>query len=459
MTVRLIYFLLLMPLFTVSGCALSKVNTAWPEPRALGRDIPAYRPPHKRSGGEGDTLEVKESLGMLTLRQTLALALMKNPELAAFSWEVRAGEARALQEALLPNPELEFEVEGYDAEGTGFDTTERTIALSQLVELGGKRRKRAKVAKLERSLAGWDYEAKRLDVFVETTQAFVDVLAAQERLTLFEAFVGVAEKVHHAVVERVGAGKVSPLEGTKAKVELSISQIELKQAKRELESARKRLAATWGSTTAGFTQATGDFETTIGRIPSADQLLQEIQQNPDMARWDTEIELREATVELGEAGRIPDLSASAGLQHFEETGDDAFAFGLSLSLPLFDRNQGGVQEARHQLSKAREQRKAREVATSTSLAEVYQELSSSYSEVVALKKDVLPAAQAAFDAAQTGYQQGKLGYLDVLDAQRTLFESKAQYVDALSVYHKAAADLERLVGRSLEDINNTSQEK
>src|SRR5262249_53042202 len=128
-------------------------------------------------------------------------------------------EARTLQTSLFPNPEIELELENFGGAGDvrGVDSSESTFQLSQLIELGGKRAKRLRAAGLERDIAGWDYEAKRLEVLTEATKAFIDVLAAQERLALTEDVVRLSEQVHHAAEERVKGGKVPPLETTKAR--------------------------------------------------------------------------------------------------------------------------------------------------------------------------------------------------------------------------------------------------
>ncbi len=67
---------------------------------------------------------------------------------------------------------------------------------------------------------------------------------------------------------------------------------------------------------------------------------------------------------------------------------------------------------------------------------------------------MLPKAQQAFEAARQGYQQGKFDYLYVLDTQRTLFQTQAQYVDSVEAYHKAQADVQRLTGRPLDTESN-----
>jgi cobalt-zinc-cadmium efflux system outer membrane protein len=120
--------------------------------------------------------------------------------------------------------------------------------------------------------------------------------------------------------------------------------------------------------------------------------------------------------------------------------------GISVPIPLFNRNQGERLEARYNLSKAEEQRKAAQIKVLTNLAQAYQELSSAYLSAAALKENALPGAQSAFNAAQEGYREGKFSYLQVIDAQRTFFEIKRQYVTALADYHKAKANIERLIG-------------
>ena len=97
-----------------------------------------------------------------------------------------------------------------------------------------------------------------------------------------------------------------------------------------------------------------------------------------------------------------------------------------------------------------EERRAAEVLVTTALNTTYQSLAAANIEVTTLKTQVLPGAQSAFEAASQGYRLGKFGFLEVLDAQRTLFGAKAQYLRALSDYHKAVAEVERLIGEPVE---------
>ncbi|MDZ7696293.1 MAG: TolC family protein [Deltaproteobacteria bacterium] len=207
--------------------------------------------------------------GILTLRRAVALALQYNPELKASSWEERAMEGRVIQAGLLPNPEIEAETENFGGSGvfSGFDAAETTVQLSQLIELGGKRAKRSASAAFSRDLAEWDYRVRHADVLADVAMAFVDVLSAQERVTLMNELLHLAEEVFNTTAERVKAGKISPVEEIKARVERAARQIDLKQAAFDLKVARRRLSGAWGGTAATFEEARGNLDD-LQPIPS-----------------------------------------------------------------------------------------------------------------------------------------------------------------------------------------------
>ncbi|RKY09530.1 MAG: TolC family protein [Planctomycetota bacterium] len=384
--------------------------------------------------------------------------MMRNPELWAFSWATRASEARELQAGLRPNPELGIEVEDVGGTGnlSGFDGAETTIQLGQLIELNGKLRKRTQVASLEKELAELDYQAKRLDVLSDTTRSFVDVLAAQERLVLAEELVQLSDQVLTAVSQRVEAGKDSPVEKTKSEIALAGVRIEKEKARQNLESSRKKLSTMWAGKSPTFEAAAGQLDV-VAAIPTGDQLAYLIARNPDISRWIVELEQRRAAFELEKAKATSDITLSGGIKRFSETDDNAFVFGVSIPLPIVNRNQGAILEARYNISKAAEERKAAEARVNVALASSYQDLSNAFTEATELKSKVLDGAQDVFDASTEGYREGKLDYLNVLDAQRTLFEAKGQYIEALSAYHTARADVERLIGQRIDTIETIQQ--
>jgi len=420
-------------------------------------DIQSYQAPAEPAGEKNnDQLFPQEPKGAINLRQALSLALMRNHSLRAFAWEIRAREANTLQVGLLPNPTASALIE--NAQGTDsyndYNRAETTLSLSQLIELGGKRSKRAKVAKFETVLAGWDYKTARIDTFAEVTKSFIDALTAQEQLALAKKLVQLAQKALNTATVRVAAGKAPPIDQTKAKVEFSISQIRLRKARARVTAAYKRLAELWGSARPVFEKVDGSLDV-VGTIPQVEQLVELIGRNPEIARWDEQLDKYRAAVQLERAGRIPDLTLEGGVRQLRETQDTALVMGFSIPIQIFNRNQGALREARFNLTRAREQRQATISRIRSTLAQSYQELSSGNSAALALRDDVLPGAQLAFDTANVGYREGKFSFLEVLDAQRVLFEVKSEFIDTLSAYHKAVADVERLIagGINLSSMN------
>ncbi len=383
----------------------------------------------------------------LTLRQALAFALEKNPELAAFSWDVRIGEARLLQGGLRPNPVVTLDSEDITGTGeySGGGSSEFTLQLGQLIELGGKRAARMKAAALERDLSGWDYETKRIAVLSQTAQDFLEALREQRRLALAEETIRLAQQVVETVTARVKAAATPAEEATKAEVALASVQIERDQIARALVAARQRLAANWGSTQPHFDRVEGDLDS-VAPIPVWEELLQKVAQNPELARWATEIAQREAALASERAKGKPDITVGGGFRRKEENGDNTLVLGVSIPLPLFNRNQGDIQAAQHRLARSREEQRASDVRVTTALSQAYQALAAAQAEITALKEKVLPGAQRVFESVSERYREGRYSYLDVLDAQRTLFAARSQLLRSLTDYHRAVLAIERLIG-------------
>ena len=392
----------------------------------------------------------------LTLGQALALVLTKSPELAAFAAEVRAREAHALQAGLLPNPQMRAEVENVGGSGDrqGFEETETTVGLSQLLELAGKRGKRRRVAELEADLAGFDYETKKLAVLSAATKAFVRALAARERVRLAAELGEVATRGVDATSAQVAAGAAPSVELSRARVTRGRSEVALHRAERELAAAEVALAATWGDDRLGARDLEGDL-TPPRSLPPLGTIEAGALDGPDLVRWGTELEERRAAVALEETARVPDVTVGAAGRHFSDNGDNALVFDLSVPLPVFNRNQGGIAEAHHRLEKARAEREAAAAAVRAAVAAAYGELAAAHEQATRLREDVIPEAQGAFDGARAAYRQGAFRMVDVLDAQRTLFDLRADYVAALETFHVQAAELERLTGGSLSEPRPT----
>jgi cobalt-zinc-cadmium efflux system outer membrane protein len=388
---------------------------------------------------------------VLLLPEALALALLSNAALAADSYELRAREAALLQAGALPNPTLSLELE--DIAGTGdfggVDQAQTTLLLGQLIELGGKRAARVEVAAAERDLAAWGYEMRRIDVLADTAGAFVEVLAAQERLRLAEEALTLAESVHRAALLRKRKGIASPAEEIRAGVARDVTGVEREHAEHELETARQKLAATWSGETPRFERAEGDLSL-LPRPPSDAELAERIATSPAVALWQAELGRRHALRASARSQRTSDLTIFAGPRHIAGPDETALVVGVSMPLPLWNRNRGAIEEAGHRLAKlAAEQRSAR-VLVATQLATARVALVASVEESELLRRSVLPGIERAVEVLRSGYERGRIAQLEVLDAERARVAAQERYLRTLVEAQHSARDIERLTGVPLE---------
>ncbi len=398
----------------------------------------------------------------LTLRDAVHLALQHNPELAAFSREIQALEGVTLQAGLLKNPELSLNVENAgniqklsgdvnSAHAVAQEVVQQltTIRVYQILELGGKREARVNAALLSEELAMQDLAIKRTDIIFRIANVFTEVLAAQERLKLAEETKLTAQNVVNSVSERVQGGKVPPIDETKVKLGLSTTRIELEQAQRDLSSARKRLALLWNSSTPNFSKVLGDLEAVIAP-PEFESLEARVLGNPVALRAQKSIEQRKALLEVEETKRIPNVTINAGAVHHAQLGGSTVVAGLQIPIPVFDRNQGNLREAHQRVSKAVDEQMATELRLKTDLAQSYEALSAAWNEVHILKDEILPGAKSSFNVTRRGYELGKFGLLELLDAQRILFQNQLLYVRALANYQRLVNDIERLISAPMD---------
>jgi outer membrane protein, heavy metal efflux system len=383
----------------------------------------------------------------LTLRDAVALALGHSPALRSFDWGRRSAEARTLQAARRTNPTVSATIEDFGASGSVVQP-HTTIQLGQLVELGGKRAARVQVATTRAALAGWDYEAARLDMLTQVSSAFVSVLAAQEAMQLTTTALTLAEEVRQVVGDRVTAGVVSPIESTRADVLVATARIEHDQARHALDASRRQLVALWGSPDATFTLAVGALSDRPA-VPSFASLEAALPKTPEEARWTSEVEQRVALLALERTNRTPDVTATMGYRRFTSEGRNAFIVGATLPMPWFDRNKDGIRAADAEVERARAAAEAARIDLRSRLAVAYRDVASASDAVTVLRTIMIPAAQSVFDAVQEGYQLGRFGLLDVLDAQRTLADANRRHLEALTRFHLAVTSVERLTGTPL----------
>jgi cobalt-zinc-cadmium efflux system outer membrane protein len=376
----------------------------------------------------------------LTLEAAIRRAFQSNPGLRAAGRDLDIAAGQRAQAGTIPNPEL-----SYLSEGIKTDARTTTVQINQAIELGGKRGARIALAERERDIASADLASYRSALRADVVTAFFDVLTAQERLLLAQATQELSQKVTGVAARRVIAGKISPVEETRARVAEASTKIELSQATNDLALAKRRLAATWGSSE----PIVGPLETPAmpaGANPTTDELLARLPAAPQITRTRREIDRQKALADVERSRRFPDLTVSLGSKRDEQVGQRQTVVGLAIPFPLFDRNQGNLASALRRTDKARDELLSLQNKLSADLAEASLRLNAAALELVVLRDEILPGALSAYEAGTRGFEAGKFSFIDVLDAQRTLFQAKTQYVRALGESHRAAADIERIIG-------------
>lgn len=376
----------------------------------------------------------------LSLSDALSFAIKANPDIAVAIREREAIAGTKVQAATRPNPFVSTSIQD-----TRSATRQIYLQLNQEMELGGKRAARMDAADAFYNKADAELAAKQAEIHANVVAAFYEVLVAQERLNLAKTSVEIAELALDAASKRVKAGKSSPVEQTKSSVASSSAKIELVQAATQLANSRKRLSALWGDNAPDFERAMGEV-TSIPEVSSINDLQDLIDISPSVKLAKLEINAREALTKIERSKAVPNITFSAGVINNQEVGLNQALLGLSIPIPVFDRNQGNLQEAVSRKFKAEDELVALKNRIQTNLVTQYERLSAARQATLALQTEILPNAQSAFDAANRGFSLGKFNFLDVLDAQRTLYQAKSQYINALLDAHQSIAEIERTLG-------------
>ena len=407
-------------------------------------------PGHARSANGGEQIEAATPL---SLQEAIALALEGNLDLTVAQREIEAVEGQVIQGRVRPNPELTYSLEDQRT-----PTRTQSVQINLPIELGGKRAARIAAAERGRDVAVEELNTRRVEIRAAVVSAFFEALAAQDRTMLAQDSVDLAKKATDAVAKRVTAGKVSPVEETKARVAEAGVRVELAQAQSEQRSTRARLAGLLGANPPRFTQVAGSVDD-LPAVPSLDDIQQRLSASSALRRAQLEVERRRSLADVERSKQTPDVTVSLGVKRPNELARNQLVLGISVPLPLFDRNQGNLLEALKREDKARDELQALNLRLSTEVSQARERLASVRGEIDVLQREVLPGAKSAYDAATVGFGYGKFNFLEVLDAQRTYFAAKSQYLKALAEAHRAAADIDRVLGDSTPNADKPSNQE
>ena len=388
--------------------------------------------------------------GALTLPQALRQAANSNPRIAAADRTIGMADGRREQAGALPNPTIFGEVDNFASGQSGVvGGIETTLQLSQLIELGGKRDARVQAALGDYDAARWEREAARLELFSETTIAFVEALSAQRRIQIVDRQVAALEKLVPLMQRRVEAGASSPAEVSRTQAAVGLARLERERARTALAVARRQLAALMGIDQPTFAAVSGDFGR-ISRPVPLDNAIKAIEENPQLMRWTAVRARRDAELLSARLKAVPDVTASVGWRYYGQTGDNALRLGASLPIPVLDRNRGGIREAQEAAQKTDAEKSINRLTLIAVVGKAHDSAIGALQQVDLLRRTILPAARATLATIEVGHGQGRFTLLEILDAYRTVADAELLEHDALASFHTSVATIEGLIGSPMQ---------
>lgn len=381
---------------------------------------------------------------ILTLEQAIAVAGGAAPSTEAANAGIEAAQANRTVAGLRPNPVAQAQVENVMGSGpySGLRSAETTMGIALPIELGGKRVARVAVANAQLSRAELETAVVAADIRFQVTGLYVAAVAADRRLEAARDQLRIAEDALRAAKVRVQAGRASPLEEQRADVARINAAASLERAARLAEVARLNLARRLGR------PIEGPFDVTLlDRLPVATygpMIAPSASGTLTLAAADADLAVADAGIRLARANRVPDLNIGPALRRLEATNDTAAVFSVSIPIPLFSNGKAAVAQASAERTRAEARRRMTALDVEQAIDEAQAEAANAETTARAATGPALAAAQEAARIARIGYREGKFGQLDLLDAERTLADTRIAAIDALANYQNARARLERL---------------
>ena len=391
-----------------------------------------------------ETPTAAQPLPGFSLDQAVSAAGGAAPSGAAATASVEAAQAARTVAGLRPNPVFQGQVENVVGSGPyrGVRSAETTVGVAIPIELGGKRGARVAVADAQISRAQLQSAIVAADIRVQVTQLYVEAIAAERRLVTARDQARIAAEVLRGAAVRVQAGRASPLEQQRADVARINADANVERLTRLAEAARTNLARRLGRPIDGTLDAG-----LLDRLPPATFGPAAPLQTAGtlaLAAADADLAIADAGIRLARANRVPDINVGPALRRLEATNDTAAVFAISIPIPLFNNGRAAIAQATAERTRAEAVRRVTALDVEQAITDAQAEAANAATTARAAVGPALAAAEEAARIARIGYREGKFGQLDLLDAERTLAETRVAAIDALANYQNARARLERL---------------
>ncbi len=380
-------------------------------------------------------------LESFTLDQALEMAERLHPDLAEGKALVEAAEGRARQAGAFPNPDAIARMEQAPFKGRPLREAEYLVGIAQPVPLGSRLSKARAAEQLERERRVKELAVKRRDLHRRVHGAFATALYQDRAWQTQGEIAASVEKVAATTKARVDAGDALPENLARAEMELARAKVERQRAACLREQATVALAAAMGDATLRVKSLEGSLDTTF-EIPTLESLAANLATQPEMALAEADIRTRNARVDLAKAERVPDVRVELLYRRLEASKEKTFDVGLSIPLPLFDRNQGRLREARAEAAAAEARSRSTQNELTFRLREAHAQLTTALNNSRALKTEILPRADTVLKSAEARFAAGDTSLGDVLPVRRDWAAVQLSYLESLRDVMQAWAQLQ-----------------
>jgi outer membrane protein, heavy metal efflux system len=396
----------------------------------------------------------------ISFDQLAQTALAQNKGLQAAREQLRQAVGRLKQAALRPNPSLDvssatdvlFANEGENGFG---------VTLSQPFELGGKRAKRIQVAEAEVELANAEIADSERQLIGQLRAAYLRAVETAARLNFFESNRGLNQQMAQVMTVRLSSGDASRLESHLLQAENNRLEAQRLSAESQLMQEMFELRKLAGISPADEFSLEA-LPTTVSRSRETESDLIEaaFRNRPDLRAARVREALANAGVILARAqvaptivgsvryGRDPNISRFATATQpraFEK--DSVLEFGVSIPLPLWNREQGSIQEAASKVSQATAEREALENTIRMEVTAASRRYDSAVRSLELIRGGVVGEAEAGFSITQLAYRLGDAKLTDVIFQQRSLIDAQLAELAAQAELAIAQANLDLALGR------------
>lgn len=382
-----------------------------------------------------------ESPPSTTLASLEQLAINSNPTLAESQARVDAAHGRWVQVGLRPNPRVGVSAQEIGNEGAA---GQYGAYASQQFVRGGKLDLNRSAAALEIARVEQELAAQRLRVLTDVRIGFNSVLVAQERVVVAQKLLSIAQE---AVAKARDLIKVE-----EPKSVLGQAEIEAELAAMLVENSQTRRIAQWRRLTAAIGQPDlplreldAKLTTEAPQIAWESALARLRNESPELAAVTADAERTRWALDRARAQPIPDVTLQAGLFYDDSSKDPFAALQMSMPLPVYDRNQGGISEAQANVIAAERAMQRVELNLQERLATIFQQYEQSRLQANRYSEAILPKARKNLELSQLSYESGDASYLDVLTTQRTYFQAELAWLNAVEQLWLASVQIDGLL--------------